>query len=82
MPVLVRTEKQTCFSYLATSRSEAVSQGRAFSARRASGRSEAKSLYGRRSGGYTRVSVPGRRFQPRPFAFNRFTPQQPRVTAR
>ena len=27
------------------------------------------------------MSAPGRRFQPRSFAFNRFTPQQPLVTA-
>ena len=45
-----------------------------------SGRSEAESLYGRRSGGYTRGSAPGRPFLLRSFVFNTFTPQQPKVT--
>jgi hypothetical protein len=34
-----------------------------------SGRSEAESLYGRRSGGYTRVSAPRCRFQPQAVCF-------------
>jgi len=44
-------------------------------------RSEAETLDGHRSGGYAR-SAPAMPVQPRSFAFNRFTPQQPRVTAR
>jgi len=51
-PGHVEHEKKTFFSLLQNSRSRAVSQGRAFCARRVSGRSEAQSLYGRRSGGY------------------------------
>ena len=42
-----------------------------------SGRSEAESLYGRRSGGYTRVSAPGCRFRPLALCFQ----QVPRVAA-
>jgi hypothetical protein len=60
------------------SRSEDGGQGRAFSARREAG----LPLDGHRSGGYTRRK-PRRdaAFPPRSFAFNTFTPQQPRVTA-
>jgi hypothetical protein len=59
------------------SRSEDGGQGRAFSARREAG----LPLDGHRSGGYTRRK-PRRdaAFPPRSFAFNTFTPQQPRVT--
>lgn len=42
-----------------------------------SGRSEAESLYGRRSGGYTRVSAPGCLFRPLALCFQ----QVPRVAA-
>ncbi len=42
-----------------------------------SGRSEAESLYGRRSGGYTRVSAPGCWFRPLALCFQ----QVPRVAA-
>jgi hypothetical protein len=42
-----------------------------------SGRSEAESLYGRRSGGYTRVSAPGCRFQTLALCFQ----QVPRAPA-
>ena len=69
----VEHEKKTFFSSLKNSRRGAVSQGRPKpgfphersvlvwdgEGSRVSGRSEAQSLYGRRSGGYTRVSAPG-----------------------
>jgi hypothetical protein len=53
-PGHVEHEKKTFFSLLKNTRSGGVSQGRAFCARRVSGRSAAQSLYGRRSGGYAR----------------------------
>jgi hypothetical protein len=80
--VVWNTRKIPFFSLLKNSRSEAVSQGHAFLSAPRSGRSEAKSLYGRRSGGYARGSASGMPVPHRSFLFNRFTPQQPRVTAR
>jgi len=47
---------------------------------RASGRSGAESLYGRRSEGYTRVSAPGCRFRLSLCIFKRFPNLQPQVT--
>ena len=45
-----------------------------------SGRSEAESLYGRRSGGYTHVSAPGCRFHFSLCAFKKFPEGKPQVT--
>jgi hypothetical protein len=42
----VEHEKKTFFSLLKNTRSGGIGQGRAFFARRVSGRSEAESLYG------------------------------------
>uniref|UniRef100_E6QLE6 Uncharacterized protein n=1 Tax=mine drainage metagenome TaxID=410659 RepID=E6QLE6_9ZZZZ len=50
-PGHVKHEKKTFFSLLKNTRSEGISQGRPKGAA-ASGRSEAESLYGCRSGGY------------------------------
>jgi hypothetical protein len=75
-PCHVEHEKKTFFSWL-PNQPKRSRPSRPTNGSRASGRSEAESLYGRRSGGYTRVSAPGCRFRPLALCFQ----QVPQVEA-
>jgi hypothetical protein len=67
----VEHEKNTFFSSLKNSRSEDGGQGRAVLWR--VHRSEAETLDGHRSEGYSRISAPARSIVSRSFLFNTFT---------